>query len=214
VEKGKSFSSIGLLHLTCCCPDSPLLRFSRGEVEDIELFASSCQDELIMSPDELSHLQDYMLNLSIMKTTMLLNRWIDEEKEEMICDQFNIGPGDVYRQTESTRWLLHATIVFADLLEFRKLTVLISDLEKRVRYGIKEELVELTNLKGVGRVRGRNLFHKGYKTLSMLKRASLDDIAAVPQIGKTLAREIMDQLTGKSKARNLAKFVEEKMELL
>jgi len=214
IEAGKSFSNIGLLHLVSCCPDSPVLNFGKSDVEEVELFASRCQDEFILTPQNYSPLEDYMLNASILKTALLLSRWIEEESEETICEQFNLGPGDIYRQTESTRWLLHAAIVLADLFKFPKLTMLLADLETRVRYGIKEELLELTRLKGVGRIRARNLFHKGYKNLAALKKVSTDDLAEVPQIGKQLAKEILDQVHGRNKAKDLAKFVEERMEML
>lgn len=198
---GQSFSNISILHLVSCCPDSPLLSFGKNDVEELELFASRCEDEFILTPANYAPLQDYLLNGAVLKTTLMLTRWAEEESEESICEQFNLGPGDIYRQTESTRWLLHSAIVFADLFEFKKLTMLLADLETRVRYGIKEELLDLTRLKGIGRVRARNLFAKGYKTTLSLKNLSVDTLAEVPNIGKTLAKEILDQVWGRVKTK-------------
>src|SRR2546426_1445914 len=50
-------------------------------------------------------------------------------------------------------------------------------------YGIKEELLELISLRGVGRVRGRALFQRGFKTLKDLQKANPSDLAHIPTIG-------------------------------
>jgi hypothetical protein len=47
----------------------------------------------------------------------------------------------------------------------------------RVRYGIKEELLELAALEGVGRIRARMLFKHGYHTLADLKPATAEHLA-------------------------------------
>jgi len=191
----KSFSTIGMLHLISCCPDSPLLSVTKGDYEDVELFAAQHHDELILSPETdeylLGELEFYLATL---KTTAMILAWTEEEKEELICDQFGIGPGDIYRHIESTEWLLHAATVIADLFQLRPIVFAIDRLKQRVGYGIKEELLELAQLKGIGRVRARHLYQKGYKNLNDLKYVSMDELSKVPQIGKTLARDILQQL--------------------
>ena len=141
----------------------------------------------------------------------MLSRWIDEEKEEMICDTFNVGPGDIFRHVEATQWLLYAAGTIAELLNFKNLTFKIEDLKNRVHYGIMEELLELVTLKGVGRIRARSLYRKGFKKLTDLKFVSVDDLSKVPGIGKSLAQDILKQLTGH---RSKAKLQEELQESL
>ena len=136
--------------------------------------------------------------LSVMKTTFLLSRWVEEEKEEMLCDEFNVGPGDIYRHTESMGWLLHAALAIAELFGLHKLTFPLEDMRQRIKYGIKEELLELVRLKGIGRIRARNLYGEGYKKLTDLKHASVEDIAGVAQIGKALAKDILNQINSAS----------------
>ena len=195
-DQGKSFSTIGLLHLVCSCPDSELLHVNKTEQEDVEHFAATCQDELILNPGETPVLENLYSYLSTLKTTWMLLHWIEEEKEDTICDHFGVGPGDIYRHVEASEWLIHASGVIAELFEFKKLTFILEDLRNRVHYGIKEELLELAHLKGVGRVRARNLFRKGFKKLSDLKFATADTLSQVPQIGRNLAQDIIDQTTG------------------
>ena len=192
--QGKSFSVIGLLHLIACCPDSPLLQTGKNDFDDLQAFSTTCEDELIMTAHDLPRLEDFVLNLSILKTAKMLWLWIEEEREEKICDLFNVGPGDIYRHTENVKWLLHATLVFAELFECKKLTFPIASLKDRIQYGIKEELVALTQLKGIGRVRARFLFEKGFRHPRDLKYASIEELAEIHQIGKTLAEDLLQQV--------------------
>lgn len=199
IAGGKSFSSIGLLHLVCCCPDYELMNVGKSDYEEIERFGDGCQDEMVANESDIPQLEDFYFYLAALKTTMMLSQWIEEEKEEIICDRFGIGPGDVHRFVESMQWLLHAAAVIAELFNLRTLTFVLEDLKVRVQYGIREELLELVRLKGVGRVRARQLYHKGYRRLADLKIAHVEDLAKVPQIGKTLARGIMTQVVSSPK---------------
>lgn len=194
IHDGKSFSHIGLLHLLACCPDSELLSVGKADYELIEEFTSKCEDELVMTQEDVSMLEDMYTYYSTIKTTWMLDQWISEEKEETICDSFGIGPGDIYRHTESAQWLLHAAGLIAELFHFKNLTFTIEHLRNRIRYGIKEELLELIALKGVGRIRARQLFHKGYKNFSDLKFIDEETLASVKTIGRSLARDIIHQV--------------------
>ncbi|MFA5060495.1 MAG: DEAD/DEAH box helicase [Candidatus Omnitrophota bacterium] len=199
-EEKRSFSAIGLLHLSCCCPDSELLHIGKDDYEKLEQFADGNHDSLIVTQNDVAALEDLYFYLASLKTTQLLYRWINEEKEETLCDDFGVGPGDIHRHVESTGWILYAAGVIADLFKFRNLTFTLEDLRRQVHYGIREELLELVSLKGVGRVRARNLFSKGFKRLSDLKLTGLDELAQIPQIGKTLAKDIQAQAEKLSKA--------------
>ncbi len=212
VEHGKSFSNVGILHLMICCPDSEILNVGKSDYEELEIFASNCREELILKEGDTPLLDDLYGYWASLKTTWLLLRWIEEEKEEVICDEFGIGPGDVYRHIESAQWLLHAGGNVAELMNFKKMTFVLDDLRQRVHYGIKEELLELCNLKGVGRVRGRSLFRKGYKKISDLKFTSVDELAKVPSVGRALAQDILNQATGKRIKQRLQEEIQEAMD--
>ncbi len=195
IHQGKSFSSVGILHMFAACPDSPLLKPGKADTQKIEFFVNNYQDELFITTKELPTLENFILFLSVAKTTMMMAKWIEEEKEETLCDEFGIGPGDVYRHLESNLWLLHAALTFSELFGFTNLSWPLLHLKNRVSYGVKEELTQLTQLKGVGRVRARNLFEKGYKNFADLKKAGVEEISEVDKIGKTLAKEILAQLS-------------------
>ncbi|MDO8579959.1 MAG: helix-hairpin-helix domain-containing protein, partial [Candidatus Omnitrophota bacterium] len=162
--------------------------------EGLEQFESQIRDQLIFTPENWPGLEDFFAYQATLKTTWAVLQWIDEEKEEMICDQFGVGPGDIYRHVESTQWLVYAAISIANMLHFKKLTFALEQLRNRIRYGIKEELLELVQLRGVGRVRARKLFDHGFKHYTDLRSVSLPKLAEVPQIGKTIAQDILQQV--------------------
>lgn len=189
------YSATGLLHLIACCPDAErLMSITKSDYEQLEGFMSSCGDEFIVTAQDFPDLEDFFFQLRVLKTTLLWSQWIDETKEDDLCDRFNVGPGDIHRHVESAEWILYAASVIAELFKFKRLTFATDDLKRRVQYGIREELLDLVLLKGVGRIRARNLFSKGFKRLSDLRLTPLDDIASVPQIGKTLAKDILSQV--------------------
>jgi helicase len=67
-------------------------------------------------------------------------------------------------------------------------------LEERLKVGCREELLALTRLEGVGRVRARSLYNAGFRSLEDLAKASLAQLTSVPTIGLETAKKILMQL--------------------
>jgi len=65
-------------------------------------------------------------------------------------------------------------------------------LRVRVEYGIKEELLPLIKLKGVGRVRARQLYSAGLKDVGDLKKVSLESLQKL--VGTKTAEKIKEQV--------------------
>ncbi|MGH9923424.1 MAG: helix-hairpin-helix domain-containing protein, partial [Nitrososphaerales archaeon] len=63
-----------------------------------------------------------------------------------------------------------------------------------VKYGIKEELIPLISLEGVGRVRSRALYSAGFKDIGSIRSASAQKLASVQKIGAALAKKIKEQI--------------------
>ncbi len=193
IHDGKSFSDLGLLHLIACCPDSEMLSVGKSDYETLEELSQRTEDEIIMKPADLPMLEDAYTFYATLKTMWMMSRWIDEEKEEALCDDFGVGPGDIYRHVESTEWLLYTAEKVAELNHFKKLTFVLDQLRRRVRYGIKEELLPLASLHGVGRIRARQLYSHGYHKLNDLQLATAEQLSSIKSIGKALAKDIVLQ---------------------
>jgi len=105
-----------------------------------------------------------------------------------------VEPGDMHRAVDTAVWLLHALGELSRLYKVPDIVRQSGVLERRVENGVSEELVDLTTLQGVGRVRARALYTAGFKTLEDLQEASADRIAAVDKVGPAVARRIKEQV--------------------
>jgi helicase len=129
------------------------------------------------------------------RSFMAVREWLNEKTENEIYEKFSVEPGDLYRQVESIEWLVHAFSRISLLLGLRELQMVASELEERIRYGVKKELLELTQLEGIGRVRARLLYSNGLKTINDLRRVKESDLSRIPKLGPIIAKRIKDQVS-------------------
>ena len=173
------------LWTVCTTPDMPKLYLRRGDYAWVE--------QKIEEADLTFPVEDYDFFLAEVKTASLLDDWITERTEEEVTKKFGIGPGDIRRMTDQAEWLLYSMGELGRIFNKKKVRAL-TRLTIQVQYGIKEELLELISLRGVGRVRGRALFQRGFKTLKDLQKANPSDLARIPTIGSTLAMKLKEQV--------------------
>ena len=128
------------------------------------------------------------------KTSLILTDWIEERSEREITDNYNIGSGDIHRFVQSAIWLLYASAEIAKIIGADSYVKNLYELQSRMKYGIRAELMELVGLRGVGRVRSRMLYNHGLKNLSDLYNVEQEKLGQVPAIGTALALSIKKQL--------------------
>ncbi|RLI77162.1 dynein regulation protein LC7 [Archaeoglobales archaeon] len=178
---------ISALHLICRTPDMErlYLRKSDSWVEDE---VDKVRDELVYVPADYSVEYDWFL--SEIKTALCLRDWINEVDENAICEKYGIAPGDLRRVLETAEWLAYSLARIAQFFEHKQ-TAFFSSLVSRIKHGVKNELVELVELKGIGRVRARRLYNAGIKNKEDLVRQK-DRLPAL--IGKKIAERVLAQL--------------------
>ncbi len=138
---------------------------------------------------------DFYSDISLLKkynSALLLNKWISEVPEETLRKEFNVQPGILRSKLMIADWLLYCFSELALISGKKSVISLISKLRKRIKYGIKEELLVLTELKGIGRVRARKLFNSNINSIALLKKTELNDLAGI--IGNETAFKIKKQL--------------------
>jgi len=185
--EGKKGSEFSYLHAICATPDMKCLYLSR---KDDWVEEKANEEKFLVD----SSSDDYEFFLSEVKTACLLEDWINERKEDDIIIKYQVGPGDIHARVETAEWLLHAMQELARLFNFEMVSFL-SKLKMRVKHGCREELLNLVKLRGIGRVRARILYKNGFKNLDMLRKASVETLASLPGIGKTIAKQIKEQVT-------------------
>ncbi|MEM3403500.1 MAG: DEAD/DEAH box helicase [Nitrososphaeria archaeon] len=129
------------------------------------------------------------------RSFLALKDWINEKSENEIYEKYSIEPGDLYRQVEAAEWLAHAFSRIALLFGEKNLQTVSSSLEERIKYGVKRELLELTQLVGVGRVRARLLYSNQLRTLDDIRKAKESDIAKISKFGPSIAKKIKEQVS-------------------
>lgn len=186
--------TVGLLHLIARCPDfSPKFPLRSKDYDTAIAFMEEHGSELLERPTPRSF-SDYDQVIQEMRTVMALYGWIDEWREEQLLERLGVEPGDMHRAVDNADWLVHSFVELAKLFKRGEMARQAELLRLRVVSGVSEELVELTTLEGVGRVRARALYSAGFRTLEEIKEASADKLAAVDKVGTAVARRIKEQV--------------------
>lgn len=154
------------------------------------VFDEYCE-RLLVDPDDI---EDYMYDFfrSDLKSAVLTYDWIDEIAEDTMTDNMGIGPGDIRSKVDMMDWIIYSMNEIALIFNpdaVRKVRPLMT----RIRYGVKEELMDLVSFRGVGRSRARILFSKGIRSRSDVMATPYETLAAIPRIGPSLARSMKDQ---------------------
>jgi len=177
--------TLGFLHLITDCADFyPKLQLRSKDVDEVMMLIDEYKDELFFE------LNEYDCSRSL----LALYAWTQEYTEKKIMETFGVEPGDMYRIVETSDWLLYSCYEIAKLLKREDLLQEIYILRQRVKYGIKEELMPIISLEGVGRVRARALYNAGFKAIKSIRDAQVEKLASVQKIGNALAKKIKEQL--------------------
>ena len=95
---------------------------------------------------------------------IVLYDFIDEVPADEIKHRYNVGKGDVKRAQDTAEWLLSAVLGVANVMGSKdNVKSSITLTLRRIQKGVKEELLSLTSLRGIGPVKSRKLFNGGIK---------------------------------------------------
>ncbi|HUU48653.1 MAG TPA: DEAD/DEAH box helicase [Nitrosopumilaceae archaeon] len=148
----------------------------------------------IMIENHSSELLETISEYDCSRSLLALQSWITESSETSLSDGLGIESGDMHRMVENANWLIYCLREIAKHVERADLLEELENLRRRIVYGIREELLELVKVKGIGRVRARTLFKHNLKTLDDLEKISVNKLAEIDKIGLTLADNIKSEL--------------------
>ncbi len=197
-NRAKNLTDFSFLHLISRTPDMyPKLRPYTNEMDSLQFFIEDHKDEFMFDlPDPWIDRIDFENFLGEVKLSWVLKSWMDETSEDEMIERFKVQPGDLYRLISTAKWLIHASNELASLFKHKDLVPRLAKLTVRIEKGVKPELLPLTALDGIGRVRARVLFNSGFRTIEDIKRAPLPRITGLPLIGLRLAQKIKEQVGG------------------
>jgi len=148
----------------------------------------------IMIENHTSELLEPISEYDCSRSLLALQSWITESSETTLSDNLGIESGDMHRMVENANWLIYCLREIAKHVERADLLEELENLRRRIVYGIREELLELVKVKGIGRVRARTLFKHKIKTLDDLAKIPVNKLAEIDKIGLTLADNIKSEL--------------------
>jgi helicase len=196
-------SSFSLLAAVAATPDLPPLFLRRNEETELLAKFTDSEPELLVKPEEEPLRLPLEMFLATLKTASVLEEWVEETPLVEVTERFGIGAGDVRAKVEDAEWLLFGASRLAIRYQ-RRASRAIDDLSLRVRYGVREELLDLVRLRGIGRMRGRALYKAGFPDREALKGATVDRLEPVLK-SRALAKAVLEEVGAR---RREAKTVE------
>lgn len=162
--------------------------YKKEEDEIIEKAAKS--HFLTRPPDEWDFKFDEFLRS--VKTTLVLESWVNEISEDRMLTYYRVAPGDLRTKLKNADWILYATNELAILLGLKEILLDLRKLRVRMKYGVKEQLIPLVRLKQIGRVRARKLYKNNLRTIKDLRDAPTRKLGAI--LGDKIALSLKKQL--------------------
>ncbi len=161
-DKHRQISPLGFLHLICSTPDFIPIWPKSGDIEVINAAIFNHTREILILSEDLDE-------GGIMKGTLVLESWINELKFDQIENMWSVQPGDLRSRVELAEWLLYATrrilkedtdLASINRKAHKTLVDAINEVYRRVKYGCKGDLLGLVSIKGVGRIRAREMINE------------------------------------------------------
>lgn len=191
-----AFSGLGELRPLVSVPkkrEPELLEKLQGFAGDLSL---EIQQEMYSDSDLLKKFN----------SALLFRSWIDEMSEQSIAKDFGIQPGILRSKLLICDWLAYSALELSKLLGLETNLQKLLILRKRLKKGIRSELIPLCELRGIGRVRARRLWHSNIRSIATLKEAPLPALAKI--LGSETAIKIKKQLGALSESEQKALPVE------
>ena len=158
-DQYRQVSPLSLLHLVSCTPDFLPLWPRKGDYDAIQAAIHGHEREFLTRAVDLDEERR-------MKGVLVLQSWTEEYRIEQIEEEWGVQPGDLRGRVEIAEWLLYATrrilaededLATMDRDSHRTLVEAMDEMHRRVRYGCKTDLLGLVALRGVGRMRARQM---------------------------------------------------------
>jgi len=169
----------------------PLLRVKGSEQEIINGELLQRYEMLLMEePSAFDFEYDDFINS--IKTSLFFDSWIDEKKEDFLLEKYGIRPGEIRVKLETADWLLYGTEELARVEGYKEVIKEIHKLRLRLKHGVKEELLPLLKIKGIGRARARKLHNNNIKDIGDLSKIDPTTLSQI--LGTAVSESVKKQL--------------------
>ncbi|MDD5181854.1 MAG: DEAD/DEAH box helicase [Candidatus Nanoarchaeia archaeon] len=179
------------IHTICSCVEMrPLLYISSKDFSELQQKSLKFDDVLPEAPSAWD--VDYEVWFRAIKTAFMLNDWIGEKNEAQLFDEYHETPGMLKNRLNNADWMLYSMGEIAGLLKRKEDLTPLRKLRIRMKYGAKEELLNLLRFEGIGRIRARKLYFSGIKSVVDVKKIAYEKLSDL--IGPKIAKKLKDQV--------------------
>jgi helicase len=188
----KKVNEFSFLQMVCHTLEiRPLLRVGVKEQEKIQEELVKYYD-LLLEKEPSIYEPEYEDYINSIKTALMLHEWINEKTEEYLLENYNARPGELRSKLSLADWLLYSGEEISRILHYQQLNKEIVRLRLRLKHGVKEELLPLIKIKGVGRIRARKLFYNRIKDIGDVKKADMTKLVQI--LGQNVALNVKKQV--------------------
>ncbi len=175
-----SLSEFDLLVLLCRCDEVSLMKVKNAE-------------EVAMAfTENMDWIFDYY-SMRALGAAIVSNAWINEMSYKEIKERFGVYPGEVYGNIYTLEWISYAASRVAEYLNCEKICSALRMLNRRIKHGVREDLLGLVCINGVGRTIARRLYSAGFRNYLEVASADVDELARIKGIGEKFAHKIKDE---------------------
>jgi len=171
----------------------PYVRYKADQEKEIFEKFEKIKQEIYFEYEDLNLLQKVQLSF-------LLTEWINEASENDLLEKYNITPGQLQNIINNATWIIHCILELSKIIKTNlKIYKKYLDLELRLKYGVKEEILELVQLRNIGKVRARKLYLLGITSVSLIKKDPEKFLSIVGKFGIDALKELKIDIDLKNK---------------
>ena len=175
----KPFSENTAIYTAVLASDAGFIGIGRDDYPMIDNFLSR------------TGIEDYTdESMQAAKVSMIMIDWINETPIREMEEKFNIGYGDIQSRSSTIEWLLYSMARLSSLYR-PEVQRNLDNLALRVREGVKEEIIMLTTIPGIGRVRARRLYRSGFQTIESVAMADEKKLSSIFGFSEKLSRDVI-----------------------
>lgn len=175
----RGYSEDSALYYICRTPDMNQLPYRNSDYPSIEDF--------LLEVDEEPESED---DLRAAKTAIVLKEWISETPIRAIEEDFSIGYGDIQSRVSTADWMSYSLSMLAKRFK-PEIHVTLENLNFRIKEGVKEDIIRLTLIPRIGRVRARRLYQNGLRSIQDISDSDVRKISAIYGFSDKLATQVI-----------------------
>lgn len=175
----KTYAEDSALYYVCRTPDMNQIPYKNADYTAVDDFLTEIDEEPMTQDD-----------LNAAKTALVLKEWINEVPIRTIEEHYGIGYGDIQSRVGTADWMSYSLSRLSRRFK-PEIHVSLENLNFRIKEGVREDILVLTLIRSIGRVRARRLYQNNFKSIQSIADAEPGDLAKIYGFSTKLATQVV-----------------------